>query len=197
MSRVSLLDRKSVYFFDLDGTLIDSIPSFVEAACDVITKYWPHISKEEARYMYTSTLGMPFKEQMAQYSLSSNKAFREWDDVNRNISVNAPLFDGVLQFMEAAEDKTHLAIISSNLTEVVNKVVNKHFPYLVDWASGCEYGSKAQQIDRFCERYFITDLSATYFGDTEHDRQIANDIGMRFVLIEGVESWKALIGSHS
>lgn len=183
--------------FDMDGTLIDSMPEFKLRAADLIHSYLPHISYQEAVEMYLSTVGLPFAEQLAKHGINHPKLVSEWKKVNEQTSVKAQPFPGVIEFLDSRDDATHMAVVSSNDTEVVRQVLLKNFSWTFDWYSGQEYGNKKSQIEQFIYFYKLETAELHYFGDTEHDKEVAQTVQAEFHRISGAGSWKALTGNLS
>ncbi len=56
--------RTKALLFDFDGTLVDTMEGFADIAGEVIHRFHPEISFEEARRKYLETSGVPFFQQL-------------------------------------------------------------------------------------------------------------------------------------
>jgi phosphoglycolate phosphatase-like HAD superfamily hydrolase len=177
--------------FDMDGTLIDSMPGLTVLAVDNIVKYFG-LRRSLAEYEYQRTVGRPYLEQLqylfpdapetvklAEYEYAKNK---------RQITLEAPVLPfvrGILREIVASE--CPVGIISSTDRALMIEVVEKHFPNMFDWLGGYEPGQrKPDQVQTFMQSFEIKRSDkAWYFGDSDEDLRIAGTFDMQFVKVQG------------
>ena len=59
-----MIIQTKALLFDFDGTLVDTMEGFADIAGEVIHRFHPEISFEEARRRYLETSGVPFFQQL-------------------------------------------------------------------------------------------------------------------------------------
>jgi beta-phosphoglucomutase-like phosphatase (HAD superfamily) len=187
------------HIFDMDGTLIDSIPAYREAAVRVICKHFPSYTTEKALEAYNRTIGRPFSEQLLLNHIHSKSAVNEYHYLTRDVSVSAEPFLEALNFLEKFDnsENDYLAMITSSPTNVALRVVNKHFAGTFDWISGIDFGDKEKQIYSFLEINKVNPENAVFYSDSELDKAYADGVGVGFILVKEPEHWITLTGNHS
>lgn len=183
--------------FDMDGTLIDSMPAYEKIAVNILCKYTP-LSRDAALNAYRSTVGVPFSDQFAFLGYQDNKAVLEYHNLSKEVSVNAEPFKEATEFIRKFDNdsETHIAIVTSSSQEAAYNVAKKNWPYTFDWVSGIESGPKNIQIELFLRTYRIDKSRAVFFGDTLADAAFAKEAGVTFIHIKEPSDWKAHIGNH-
>lgn len=179
--------------FDMDGTLIDSMPGLTDLAVEVIYEHWG-LRKDIARREYLHTAGMPFSEQLAymfpgmRNSTSRVVAESVYIKRKRDITLDAPIMSELvakLKYHAKVADFT--VLVSSTHKALVNEVVLKHFDGLFSHVYGWDgLANKETQINNFLGINgfdFHTLHGVDYYGDTDEDRRIASHIGCNFIRV--------------
>jgi phosphoglycolate phosphatase-like HAD superfamily hydrolase len=180
--------------FDLDGTIVDSMPSLTALALSVCAHIMPGVPESTVRRIYDETAGLPFREQLNKMNrdcqgnpLLHTQVLDEAALHYANIhAILAPLFPLTLLGHNMAHCRREsraawrFALVSSTSKRIINKMRQL---WLCDFDHIYGYYddvSKHAQI-RTAMRMVDTDEQHThYIGDTPHDLRIARDLGITF-----------------
>lgn len=181
-----------VVLCDLDGTLIDSMPTLADLATDVMGEVFG-TPAALARELYIATCGLPFIRQLeavfpgnprnahAAELFEARKPAR-CDQIRMSADLTHALFEmrarGVL-----------VAVSSNNGTENVDRFARSSaFPFDLVLGFGGGLAKGRPHIER-AEATFGVDRSQMLFvGDSLHDGEIAENEGLDFVGIVGTFS---------
>ena len=190
----SLFPLPKVLLCDLDGTLIDSMPTLADLATDVMAEVYG-TPRALARELYVATCGLPFIRQLADIFPGDARNQRASD-----------LFEGrkparCNQIRMASDVERTLADLKSAGVAVVvssnNGVENvaafaRHSGFAFDLVLGYGDGlAKGRPHIERAEAVFGVDRSEMLFvGDSLHDGEIAERESVPFVGIAGTFSYE-------
>jgi phosphoglycolate phosphatase-like HAD superfamily hydrolase len=177
--------------FDLDGTLIDSMPRHAEVFASVVIEH-RHcgISHEQAIALYHSTAGLPLA---AQFERACRRAAPDiidqlegdfWTLVN--LADFGPFPDAVPCLEQLSQAGIKLAVSSGGSNaSVARKLAGSDLGRFFTIALGSDdprVGVKGpQHRDLVVQHFFATgvprQLRVTFVGDTEHDMLVARAMG--------------------
>ena len=109
-------DTKSVWIFDLDGTMVDSMSHFADIASRVLQEYY-HVSPEIAREQYRQTSGLPFVAQVEQLFPNHPRnaaAVHAYETAKELHYFMQPLFPDARAMLAALQQRNCIVAISSN-----------------------------------------------------------------------------------
>jgi phosphoglycolate phosphatase-like HAD superfamily hydrolase len=191
--RVRLATPK-VLLCDLDGTLIDSMPTLADLATEVMGEVYgtPAVL---ARELYVATCGLPFIRQL--------ESIFPGDPRNRGAS---DAFEGrkparcdtirmasdVVQALSELKNRGVAIVVSSNngVENVATFARNTSFPFDLTLGFGGGLAKGKAHIER-AELEFDVDRSEMLFvGDSLHDGEIAEREGIPFVGLAGTFSYE-------
>lgn len=179
--------------FDMDGTLIDSMPGLTDLAVDVIYEQWG-LNRGIARREYLHTVGMPFSEQLA-YIFPGMRNFTSrmvaesvYIKRKRDITLEAPVLPQVMAILQKhARMHDFVVLVSSTHKSLVEEVVLKHFHGLFSHVYGWDgLAGKEAQINNFLAPNGFDSRTVgfvDYYGDTDEDMRIASHIGCNFIRV--------------
>ena len=188
---MSLLDRFDLVVFDFDGTLCDSVQVKTEAFqllylderglefADRVRAY--HLANaglpryDKIRYVETAMIGSePSNERVEQMAARFGKIVEEQ-------VIAAPLFDGVLEFLQQAP--MPLVVASATPTEelrgIINaKVIDKYF-------AGAEGSppNKGEIVGGYVDRFNVSPSRVLMVGDQPSDLSGAQAADTDFIAI--------------
>lgn len=171
--------------FDLDGTLLDSMPLLTKLAVHVLRPYCPGSAQDA----YLKTVGRPFAEQVdiiMQNSIHSSQEVKRtvisrYEELHRITAPYMPMARGMRQMMWLAQSRSvKLALISSTSETIIASL--QQFPHKMFHGI---YGfrqdlPKALQMDLAIKDLGEKDAHVCYFGDTDYDAQIAAERDVKF-----------------
>lgn len=171
-------------FFDLDGTLLDTLPDIRAAVNAVFEKYgFPAVSREQtcaavgsgARVLMERLLpaGAPLGECLAD--------FREYYAMHSCADTRP--FAGVKETLAALKGRVKLAVVTNKPHEATVRVIEKFFGDTFDFVAG-DSGDFPVKPDPALTRYAALTLrvapkNCLFVGDGETDYLTAKHAGMR------------------
>jgi len=108
-----------LFIFDMDGTVLNSMPQLTEEAVKVMQKYF-HVTEEEARRDYLMTTGKPFVEQLKQLFNENDvlggeerrrDAVAEYELRHYELCPTFPLAPGLQEALDTLHAKSHYAAL--------------------------------------------------------------------------------------
>ena len=191
------IQQPKVLLCDLDGTLIDSMPTLAELATDVLGEIYGTPSLL-AREFYLATCGLPFIRQL--------ESIFPGDPRNRGAS---DLFEGrkpercnrirmpgdVVRTLAALKERGVAIVVSSNngVENVATFARNGGFDFDLVLGFGGGLAKGKPHID-LCEATFGVDRAQMLFiGDSLHDGEIAEREAIPFVGLAGTFSYERFV----
>ncbi|MBI4237451.1 MAG: HAD family hydrolase [Deltaproteobacteria bacterium] len=180
----TMAQEQSVWIFDLDGTLIDSMTAFRHLAGELIAAHYG-VSPTEAEEQYRQTSGLPFVEQMQTlYPDHPNNAETVATFERRKLDYYAQArpFPDVLPVLQIlAERGDFLGISSNNGQALVESMVERwELPIHIvcGWRNGVGKGIAHFATMRAFSQ--AADDAMTFVGDSLHDAALALQHGLGF-----------------
>ncbi len=174
--------------FDMDGTVIDSMPVLTATALDVMTKTL-QMPYDYALDGYTRTTGYPFSKQLGMLGIVgalNAVAVTEYERRHRELAARFALGADV----ETLTRWLHRRGIHTALVSSTDKAIIDCTPCIRSFDFDCiggyretpsiEYGKRSQIADMIA--LFQAPQSAVlYVGDSVSDADVARDIGVAFL----------------
>jgi phosphoglycolate phosphatase-like HAD superfamily hydrolase len=187
-----LLATPKVLLCDLDGTLIDSMPTLADLATEVMGEVYgtPAVL---ARELYVATCGLPFIRQLESIfpgdprNQGASDAFEGRKPARCDEIRMAP---DVVHALTDLKKRGVAVVVSSNngVENVATFARNAGFPFDLTLGFGGGLAKGKAHIER-AERMFDVDRSQMLFiGDSLHDGEIAEREGIPFVGLAGTFS---------
>lgn len=188
------LATPKVLLCDLDGTLIDSMPTLADLATEVMGEVYgtPAIL---ARELYVATCGLPFIRQLESIfpgdprNRGASDAFEGRKPARCDLIRMAP---DVVHALTELKNRGVAIVVSSNngVENVATFARNTNFPFDLTLGFGGGLAKGKAHIER-AERQFDVDRSEMLFvGDSLHDGEIAEREGIPFVGLAGTFSYE-------
>jgi phosphoglycolate phosphatase len=177
---------------DLDGTLIDSMPTLAELATDVMGEIYgtPRVLAHE---LYVATCGLPFIRQLESI----------FPGDGRNVAASA-LFEArkpsrcdrirmsteVERALGELKDRGIAVVVSSNngVQNVATFVRNAAFKFDLALGFGGGLAKGKPHIDRTAATFGVHRSEMLFVGDSLHDGEVAESNGVPFVGLAGTFS---------
>jgi phosphoglycolate phosphatase-like HAD superfamily hydrolase len=176
-----------LYCFDMDGTVLDSMPTLELFATEVISKLLD-VSREVALNSYRQTTGIPFVEQMSKIcDWDPQLAARAANIYEELHEAALPLFQlapGILEAMQEVKGEGHqTALVTSTYMYFVEKLYQVR-PLLFSYTGGFyKHFPKDAQIMKCLEVMTLQYEAPEHlylFGDTISDARCAQLVGAQF-----------------
>jgi phosphoglycolate phosphatase-like HAD superfamily hydrolase len=196
-ARVPVLATPKVLLCDLDGTLIDSMPTLADLATDVMGEVYG-TPRALARELYVATCGLPFIRQLESIfpgdarNQGASDLFEGRKPAHCNRIRMAADVESSLMYLKSLGTK--VVVSSNNGVENVGVFAqNAGFPFdlLLGFGGGLAKGKA--HIER-AEAAFGVDRSQMLFvGDSLHDGEIAEIERIPFVGVAGTFSFERFV----
>lgn len=177
--------------FDLDGTLIDSMPRLRAYAVDLLVDTY-RMDAYVADSGYMTTVGRSFKEQLdiLQPGNPRNKkvawTFRQLQEEAYKYVL--PTFGAVETIQFLNEKSIDTGIVSSSPTFLVKQVISRVIPEFTGIITGNDTGPKEKQL--------LAQEATHFVGDTPYDGVLAERNDIVFVGVEGTFPRKRFAEYH-
>ncbi len=171
--------------FDLDGTLVDTMEAYAEKASELIERFYG-VPRERAKRMYLETSGMPFlyqlNEMFPEKFIDNVRVARMFENWKKIAFVGVRVDSNVREFLKELKEEGYiLAVSSNNVQELVEKFVKGcPFDYVLgwDWANFTKGEPHFYALERSSG---IPRKEFLFVGDSERDRKVAEECGVRFL----------------
>jgi beta-phosphoglucomutase-like phosphatase (HAD superfamily) len=193
LSLKSLINSKSIFIFDFDGVLVDSVEVKTEAFAALYEEYGTIVVDKVIQH-HRLNGGMSRYEKFKHYHQNFFREKITKDQINIldkkfsnlvvNKVVNSPEIDGVTGFLNKLHGNKKCFVNSATPTAEIKKIVQ-----LREWGGYFTkiYGSPNSKIKNLNNiLYYEKNKSiddCVFFGDAESDFNAATYLGMDFVLL--------------
>lgn len=170
-----------IFCFDMDGTLLNSMPTLRQNAVDLISEEY-HMTREDAESAYNRTVGIPFYEQLQQLFPNTEKNGRVASVYEMRHRDACPMFQlapGIEDAIQEIKMRGHgTALVTStdyHLLDSLPQVKKLHFNHLGGFRVDSPKLAQLRNVTRmFASRTTIL------FGDSPYDGWCAEQCGISF-----------------
>lgn len=183
--------RYSVVQFDMDGTLIDSIPIIVESFQMAMEQIYGH--REEDSDLLKRSIGLPLAESFAPYPEKDQDALcKAYIAANQYLQEQGiPLFDGIYAMLESLRQAgIRMAVVTSKreaptLELVRDLELTDFFEAVVCKEMTGEHKPKPAPIYKAMELQHVDEAAKILFvGDSIHDLHCARNAGVDVAIVD-------------
>jgi phosphoglycolate phosphatase len=175
---------KSLFLFDFDGVLADSLDLYADAVARCLERIGTPIVKGKEDYL--SLFDGNFYESMAARGVDLVAFAQAAKEILPAINYDAMRpFSGLIPILAALQKDHTLAVVSSNGSKTIRKMLVRFGfdPYFREIFGFDFLFSKKEKIDHALEKYGILREKAFYIGDTAGDILEARAAGIRSVAV--------------
>ncbi len=184
------MKKINLVIFDLDGTLIDSLPGITYCLNRVLKKnHLPEQSFEKVQMYIGNGIGKLVEravpEPVCSDSLLIGNLIHEMKRVYKSYwKINTTVFKGISQMLdEIQRQKVLLAVISNKTDEFAKVIVRELFPeinFLQVIGAGSRFGKKPDPgaVQYILGKHKIAAAEAIFVGDSDIDVQTALNAGV-------------------
>jgi phosphoglycolate phosphatase-like HAD superfamily hydrolase len=183
--------------FDMDGVILDSIPTLRELALNTICKHF-HVCDETAHAYYEQTLGLPFQKQLETVFLHHPKnelATLDYEDKHSKMCPALPLSPFAETVMRTLRREGIRAALA---TSTYRWMLLKNLPQVR--ALGFDYlggyipprMDKTYQIEAAMGITLNLREKTLFVGDTEQDKHFADQAGVSFFQVQANQLYNVL-----
>ena len=190
MKFTNIFDNE-VYFFDVDGVIIDSIDIKGDCFGEIYRAYGKQIVKKVIKYHFLHG-GMNRKDKFKYYHenfLDKRVSEKELEELSNRFSkmlfdkiLKANFIEGSLDFLKLLKKKNKKCFVVSavpqdEIREIVNKKkLTRFFLEVVGYPK-----SKKEILKYLIKKYGINVKKAVYFGDAANDFEASKKNGIKFI----------------
>lgn len=174
------------YIFDLDGTLLDTLPDLVDLTNKVLQECgWPPRSPQEI-LSFVGDGGLALLKRAAPGGTSEaavQRAFETWEALYPSYGHrDTHPYEGIPQLLVSLKARgAKLGVLSNKFDDAVGQVIGRHFPGVFDEARGecAEIPRKPDPagLRAMLERFAVEPRRAAYIGDSVGDILTAQRAG--------------------
>lgn len=187
-----LAQLPAVLLCDLDGTLINTMPTLAILATEVIHEMYG-MERKLAHEMYIATCGLPFIQQLGVIfpGDARNPSASDRFEGEKPARCNHTRMDGDTRDALALFQRHGVRVVvsSNNGQENVDtfaKFANFEFDGLLGFGKGMCKGRP--HVDTACARFGVSESRLLFVGDSLHDGEIAKRESLSFVGVAGTFS---------
>ncbi len=177
---------KAAYIFDLDGTLLDTLPDLVRLTNMVLDQRgWPTHTRDEI-LSYVGDGGRVLLRRAAPSGVSEadiDSAFAVWQELYPTFghALTKP-YDGMVDTLAQLKAQgMKLGVLSNKFDAAVKEVIAQHFPDTFDVARGeCEEIPRKPDprgLQHMLNQLNVQPHQVVYVGDSATDMQVAQAVG--------------------
>ncbi len=185
------MSKYSCVQFDMDGTLIDSIPVIIESFQRAVSEVYG--KREINPKILKNSIGLPLQESFAHYPIKDQpNLHKAYIAANDELQENGiPLFEGVYEMLEILKDKgLRLAVVTSKRIEPTIKLLTKlnledFFEVIVGKEMTIRHKPDSEPILKCMKLMEMTDKrQVLYVGDSLHDLCCAQNAGVDIAIVD-------------
>ena len=185
--------RYSAILFDLDGTLLNTIPDLWHSANYALSQLgYPERTLEEVTAFVGNGVRMLMKRALPEGAPDSI-----WDESVRlqkkyyseNLAVDTRPYDGIVPLLISLKEKGYLlGTVSNKYDEAVQEIIRIYFPDMFDVVIGSADDMPLKPdralVDLALKKLGVSSEQAVYVGDSDVDLMTAVNSGLLPVLVD-------------
>ena len=177
--------------FDLDGTVLNTLVDLKNAVNHGLkTRNLPEKDLEFVRTAIGNGTQALIKRCTPEYLSDEERALvfdsfknyyvEHYDDYTKP-------YDGIKEMLENLHGKCQIGLVSNKDHDLVLKLINKEFPGLFDIIQGTYFDKPKKPnpylINKIVEEYNLDKNECLYIGDTNVDKETADNSGLKYKLV--------------
>lgn len=167
-----------VAIFDMDGVIVNSMPILEDMAVDIMTTLYG-TTVDKARELYRSTVGKAFRDQLEECFPThrfNHYAALAYSDFHAVKAPEFPLATDAIRVTQLLRALGHKPVLVSSTSRKIVKDMAQIYSLPWELIFGKEDGkTKKDQVREVLLTF--PEQKVCFFGDTEHDREIASNFG--------------------
>lgn len=171
------------YIFDLDGTLLDTLPDLVNLTNMVLdSQGWPQRTREQI-LSYIGDGGRMLLKRAAPSDISDealDAAFAEWEHLYPTLghSRTKPYAGMTEALLRIKDSGAKLGVLSNKIHSAAQQVIAEHFPGIFDAVRGespeTPRKPNPEGLRRLMATFDVTPEQTAYVGDSATDMEVAH-----------------------
>jgi len=176
-------NRYRHFIFDLDGTLVDSIPDLTTSVNLLRAEFdLDPVSEDQVRSYVGDGVGLLVQRALPRKLFSPASRRRFVAIYTEHLTDATFIYPGILDFLEAHPDKTKAVVTNKpqHLAETLmeNLGLTGYFDYIVGAENGFEKKPHPAMVNRAVDLLAIDPATAVMFGDHHVDLRAARAAGV-------------------
>lgn len=183
------MDKQKTVIFDLDGTVLDTLPDLALSANYALKKLgFPEQSTEQVRMAIGHGIRNLLRTLMGcedeKILEECRSIFQEY--YNKNKTLTTKPYDGIIDLLKALKDKgVRIFLISNKYDGATQELVAHFFGNIFDGVYGSRENVLAKpdraMFDLVCEEHNLDKDGVIYVGDSEVDCEFARNCKIDFI----------------
>lgn len=199
-NKMSAINKNKTVFFDFNGTIIDDVKLCLDILNEMLKEHGHEtVTMERYKEIFTFPIKKYYEAAGFDFTKESFEDLsKEFIKKYQHQSLSCPLQDGVVDLIKKLNQEEYNVVLltASETNNVIEQL--KHFK-LYDYfndvlgTSDIYATSKVEIGVNYINNYNIDKNNAIMIGDTTHDLQVANEMGIKAVLYsKGHQSFRRL-----
>ncbi|HBG81232.1 TPA: carotenoid oxygenase [candidate division CPR2 bacterium] len=189
---------KQVIIFDFDGTIADSLESFIKVTNDFADKFgFEKFTKESIENFRDNTLW----ENVKRIKISKLKSYRLLGKILDNLGKTIPNtkpFPGIKASLKELKKNGHtLGILTTNRVQNVEQFLKKHELEFFDFIHSCSLFGKSKVINKIMDELKIEAKDVIYVGDEVRDIEAARKAKIPIIAVGWGYNSKKLLQKYN
>ncbi len=179
--------RLRAVMFDLDGTLVDTMPAFADLAAEVMATRHGY-DRVRARERYLETSGIPFHQQLEVIvpgDARNAAASAEFEQRKRAVCDATVMDPATLDGLAGLRALGLLLVVSSNTGQEFVDDFARREPFAFDLALGFDAAKNLAKgrphVEHTCKQFDLAREALLFCGDSLKDAELAEQNGVAFV----------------
>ena len=171
------------FIFDLDGTLVDSIPDLT-TSINLLRQELdlPAITDMQVRTYVGDGVGLLVKRALPKELFSQARRNRFVEIYTEHLTDETFVYDGIIPFLEAHQGKT-MAVVTNKPQHLAETLMQRldltrHFEYIVGAENGLQKKPHPDMVNRALQALEIDPAQTVMFGDHHVDLRAARAAGV-------------------
>lgn len=181
--------RVKAVLFDFDGTVIDTMEEYAEAAARIISEE-TGIPAEEAKKKYLSTAGRDFPSQLRLMGIEGEEALKIYQrflDEKNKILQRSRISPHAVELTKSLKSRGIIAAVSTNNEcELVFRIPGIEAFDEVLCFDGKEFRKGEQHLKAILSKYNLKKEDIVFIGDSDYDIVTYSSLGIRCLKTRGI-----------
>ncbi len=174
--------RVRVVMFDLDGTIIDTMEEYADAAARIISRY-TGASVEDARRLYLSTKGRAFPDQLRLAGVrgrDAEEAYREFIDAKKRVLSGLRVPEAFLLLARRLREQgLRVAVSTNNECSLASRIEGLAEAVDMLLCFNGYTGKGAPHLAEVMAAYHVEPCQVLFVGDADYDVGLYSRLGVR------------------
>jgi len=186
--------KQKLIIFDLDGTLVDSVPAIKSIVNTQLAHYGggPFSSTQYKKWIGKGLRNLATEAYKQARLTEETTPFEKWyqtleAEYGNHSTENVAIYEGILRLLRVCKEDAYLAVISNKIEAITRSIIDSLLPHNFDSVCGLteSYPPKPhpERIVALMKEYQIPSHACILIGDSEIDYTCALNANIKFCAV--------------